>query len=202
MGEWREEGEFAGGTLTLLVNAAGVIQWSLVPTSPKEIPAEFPTVGRFVDACEAFCPIVRRWFELALPLDRIAFGAVVLFPVATRRDGYVSLSQFLPDVTLDPDNARDFLFQINRRRPSRSGIKGLEINRLSSWSVAQLRVITQPMTQPSAQREHPPSYACRLELDMNTAPEHRGSFVPPQSAAIFDELVALAREILEVGDRP
>lgn len=204
VGEWKEEGEFAGGKLTLNINAAGVIQWTLSPTPLKEVPTEFPTVGRFVDACEAFCPLVRRWFEFAPRLDRIAFGTTALLPVANRVEGYRLLSQYLHDVVrIDAERSSDLLYQINRRRHSRSGVADLEINRLSKWSVAEMRILAQAFSAPGVEARllHPMS-ACRAELDINTAPEYRRGFASPVSAEIFEELVALAREILETGDRP
>lgn len=201
--EWKEEGGFAGGNLSLTSSPAGIVQWTLSPAPLKEVPTEFPTVGRFVDACDAFCTLVRRWFELAPRLDRIAFGTTVLFPVANRVEGYRLLSQYLHDVRLDAENSTDLLYQINRRRPSRVGIEGLEINRLCKWSVAQLRVTVQLINpSPADVRSLTPLYAIYVELDINTAPEYRGGFEPQHSAEIFDELVLLAREIIETGDRP
>ncbi len=202
VGEWREEGQYAGGKLAFTINPAGIIEWKLSPPPIKELPSEFPMVGRFIDACEAFIRIVRRWLAFAPPLDRLAFGAVALFPVASRRDGYAFLVPYLPDVRIDVENSNDFFYQINRRRPSRSGVEGLAINRLSKWSVFQLRAFAQPADQPSGPRLLPPMQACHVELDINTVPEYRGGFRSPQAEVVFDELVALAREILDSGDRP
>jgi hypothetical protein len=202
-GEWKEEGPFAGGRLELSVNPAGVIQWTLSPNPLKELPTEFATVGRFVDACDVFTALVRRWYAVAPRLDRIAFGAVVLHPVTDRVEAYRLLSQCLHDVRIDPEGSTDLIYQINRRRPSRSGPKGLEINRLSNWAAIILRVLVQPLVaEARPERSLPALHASRIQLDVNTAPEYRGGFDPSNSAEVFDELVMLAREIVETGDRP
>ena len=199
--ELTEEGPFAGGRLTLDINAAGIIQWSVSPPPFKEVPVEFPTVGRFGDVCEAFSALMHRWYGAGPELDRIAFGAGVLLPVPNRVEGYRLLSEYLHHVRIDPEASTDLLYQINRRRRSPL-TEGLLINRLSKWSVAALHVIAQPLMDSRPERRMEPVSACLVELDINTAPEYRGGFVAPRTAAIFDELVTLAGEILEVGDRP
>jgi hypothetical protein len=80
----------------------------------------------------------------------------------------------------------------------------LEINRLTKWSVMEMRILARAVSAPGIEaRLLGPVSACHAELDINTAPEYRGGFEPPRSVEILDELVVLAREILlEIGDRP
>lgn len=202
-GERKEEGTFGGGRLALEINAGSIIQWTLSPTPPKDVPTEFLTVGRFIDTCDAFSDLMRRWYELAPRLNRIAFGAVGLVPVANRIEGYRLVAEYLHQVRIDPEGSSDLLYQINRRRPSRTGVERLEINRLAKWSVAELRIVVQAASAPGVEARLLPSMtACRAELDINTVQEFSGKFTPPASGQIFDELVGMAREILETGDRP
>src|SRR5436190_1193852 len=69
------------------------------------------------------------------PITRLAFGAVLAQPTEDRHSGYVQIAKYLPSIRLDVDGSSDFLFQINRPRPSRVGIENLLINRLARWSV-------------------------------------------------------------------
>lgn len=107
-----------------------------------------------------------------------------------------------PYIPFADDNIRDFGYQINRRRPTKTGIPGLDINRLSKWSVVQ----AQPRwfnLQPGEGSIEVPEYdACRLELDMNTAAELKGDLTREQLTALFQELAELGKEIVEKGDVP
>ncbi|MBL7065662.1 MAG: hypothetical protein ISS49_15895 [Anaerolineae bacterium] len=149
---------------------------------------------------------MHRWFGLAEPpvLTRVAFGAILLYPVDRREAGYRLLQQYLDHVELDPVGSTDFMYQINRPRDATTEVVGLRINRLSRWSVASfvpalLHVSSDgigPVAQQAAQ------YACGLQLDVNTVPDYRGPLAQDQLRPIFTELVRLGMEIVEMGDVP
>ena len=109
------------------------------------------------------------------------------------------MNDLLPHVQLDPAGSSDFMYRINRRRQCKSGISSLAINRLSTWSVARIQDITMEAhrTVPG-----PSSYVCRLELDINTAPEFKSALRKSSLTKLTDELIRLANEIASEGDKP
>ena len=126
--------------------------------------------------------------------------------MADRKAGYELIGQYLPSVKLDPENSTDFSFQINRPRPSTSGISKLQINRLSRWSVARLSGMVVQVTsgEPTARvfESTEGLHACRVELDINTAPSSDGAFPKENLATLVKELLGLGVEIAMSGDIP
>lgn len=199
----REEGPFNGGKLTLSIEPL-VIHWRFVP-SDEALPLEqsFPTIGPFSDSLRDFLDPMHRWLTDSIPnLQRLAFGAVLLLPVADRAAGYARLSSYLPGVAIDPINSRDFLYQINRRRGSNAGIPDLRINRLSKWSVLAVATAVVEVGPALRQFTTPEHYACGLELDINTVPEYPDVISRDELDAVFQELVELGTEIVTEGDVP
>ena len=95
------------------------------------------------------------------------------------------------------------MYQINRRRDSRLGIPGLEINRLLKWSCLERRTAQFVVGETATVSEDSPSnFAVRLEVDINTAPEYSKSLEPGNLADLFGEFVDLGTEIAEKGDIP
>ena len=205
-GERLEEGTFRGASLVLSVSLAR-IDWILRPKLSKDEPSKgFPAIGGFAETCAHFRELMHRWFPLTPPLERLAFGAVVALPVANKAEGYARLAGYLPAVQLDAaEDSSDFLYRINRPRPSRSNIPNLRINRLSTWSVSEIQVqqvaLSSPLQRPKFIQGEP-AFACRVELDVNTAPKSEGQVSNQVWAELFDELLDLAGEILQGGDRP
>jgi len=205
-GERREEGTFRGAILILNVSV-GRIDWILRPKLSKDEPSGgFPAIGGFAETCAHFRELMHRWFPLSPPLERLAFGAVVVLPVANKAEGYTRLARYLPAVQLDAaEDSSDFLYRINRPRPSRSKIPNLRINRLSAWSVVEIHTqqveLSSPLQRPKFIQGEP-AFTCRVELDVNTAPKFDGQFSNKVCTELFDELLDLAGEILQAGDRP
>jgi hypothetical protein len=205
MGGQQEEGSYRGGKLLLRVRPER-IDWLFTTVHEEEGEVEaFPTIGAFPETVNIFLPLMRRWFDFDTcpPAQRLAFGAVLLQPVEDRSTGYQQLSRYLPHVEVDPEGSSDFLYQINRRRESTSGINGLEINRLSKWSVATWRPARLSVGPAgigySKGQEH---FACRLELDINTVPNLQEELTREQMPQVLEELVGLGREIAREGDIP
>lgn len=205
-GEQREEGLFEGEKLTLRVQPTR-IDWLFASADDQERQLEgIPTVGPFLDSVDIFFSLMRHWFELeACPaVQRLAFGAVLLQPVENREAGYRKLSPYLPFVELDPKGSSDFSYQINRPRDSKLRIPDLTINRLSKWSVATMRGVGLSLS-PASVVDYALGeafFACRLELDINTAQDFQEEISPEQLPAVFQELVDLGREIASEGDIP
>lgn len=193
----QEQGTFSNGTLTLIIQPAR-IDWVYARADQADV--GWP----FEDSVNSFVPLITCWLADAPALERIAFGAVLRMSVDNRIDGYKRLSTFLPNVKLDPEGSTEFLFQINRPRKSRV-IEDLSINRLSKWSVALTRQIIYSAQPPQAAQfrvtDQQEEVFCRLELDVNTAPNSEGD-LSPHLTEIFDELVELSKEIATKGDTP
>jgi hypothetical protein len=134
----QEEGAFGTGRLILRLESMR-IDWLLtVAGEQKSSGEDAPTIGAFPEVLRGFQELIERWFSLETcpSVIRLAFGAVLLQPVASLQHAYQQLGHYLPSMMSDPEGSSDFLYQINRRRDSTTGIAGLKINRLSKWSAA------------------------------------------------------------------
>jgi len=131
---------------------------------------------------------------------------VLLHEVSTRADGYNLIGKYLHQVKIDAEGSSDFLYMINRPRPSRV-LPESKINRLSKWSVANLQSINMQFQlatdTPVSIHASPPleQYdACRLELDIST-PGERGDPIPSNMLEkVLGELIELSLEIASDGD--
>lgn len=190
-------GEFAGGTLILRTQPLR-IDWMHAPVMPEGLPTIMETLGPFPDSAAAFVKVMQVWLAGCPPLQRLAFGAVLLHPVESRQAGYVTLSRYLHSVRLDVEHSSDFSYQINRVRQS-NAIPDLPLNRLSKWAVSAVQSFTATGTIIGVgDRQH----LCRLELDINTHPEPIGELLNGKLIDLLHELVSLAAEIAERGDVP
>jgi len=204
----QEEGPFEdGGRLVLSINPLGIVQWTLTAEPPKDVPENIPTVGAVEEIAKPFIGLLNRWFRSPtwMSASRLAFGTTALLPVEGQREGYETLAPYLPAVTIDPVNSSDFQYRINRPRPSASRVPGLSFNRLSTWSVykmSMMSIVASPETvavSPSVMREQ---FCCAVELDINTVPSFTGPFSSADASAVMTELERLAIEILAKGDVP
>jgi len=204
----REEvGEVEGRQLTLKVEPER-IDWVLTPapTAPEDTASTLPVAGPFPEVTKLLYQIMASWMPHCPKVTRLAFGAVLLQPVADRRTGYVEIVRYLPALAsiLDPDRSSDFFFQINRPRTSTTGITGLTVNRLTKWSVMLLQSfrLTVAKSQATTVGHVDEKSACRLELDINTGPDYPGPLPHEALVAILGELVGLSEEIATRGDIP
>ena len=161
------------------------------PPSPDTLPDSLGVVSAFRD-------LALRWLGLenCPPLRRLAFGAILLKPVSDQQKGYETLDKHLPDVTVDPSSS-DFLYQINRRRPS-TAVGGLPLNRLSKWSIQQVQELMISPGDGLTRRSE--TFACRLELDINSVPSKK-PLPKDRLPALFEELVGLANEMARPTSR-
>ena len=200
-----EEGPFLNGRLR--VEARGNrFDWRLFPDH-KQLNSsfEFPSLGSYAASEEGFRNLMLKWLDGCPAIHRIAYGAILLLPANSVLDAYKILAALLPAVEIDIKNTRDFTYRINRRRESRCGIDGLKINRLSTWSAVQIIEAVVDVSaggHPSTKVTQLPNSRniCRLELDINTAPEYTAEFTKDFVAGIFDELVDMGNEIAIRGD--
>ncbi len=203
--EQRAEGPFYDRKLALRVRP-GRVDWVLT-TADSGVPDEggVGTAGKFAECLEIMDEVAGNWWgsEGCPSFQRLALGAVLLFPVADRELGYRVLSTYLPSVKLDAENSRDFSYQINKPRIFRALDIEVLINRLSKWSVAAFQVGAFVVTGGREKMIKGPSmYACRLELDINTDAEFDGELDVLKMRLIFEQLASCAREISEGGETP
>ncbi|MEO8007064.1 MAG: hypothetical protein ABI728_00885 [Betaproteobacteria bacterium] len=208
VGMLQEIGQIKGGLCNLSLECQPQrIDWLFSPIlKEKQELTEFPTFANLVDGHKLFQAMLLPWLSRSPGANRIAFGAVLAYPVESRKAGYELLGKYLPSVRLDPENSRDFSFQINRPRTSASGIANVQINRLSRWSVARLSGMVIQFTggQPTTQvfESSKGLDACRVELDINTSPQFEGTLPPDKIEVLVRELVDLGIEIANKGDMP
>lgn len=198
---YQEEGPLGAGKLILTTHPTR-IDW--IHSVEPEMSEGFPSLGNFQVSEYDFFSLVKKWLQSIMPIKRLAFGAVLLYPVRSREEGYEKLSHWLPDIPLDGTNSFDFLYQINRPRGIDSPNRRILINRLSKWSVAMLQRVHIGMEikgqKASSLFPSDSLCACRLELDINTSPQDVDQLPQDDLPVIFDHLVKLAEEIAEKGD--
>ena len=168
-------------------------------TDPEQPPLDPDALPIFSVVEPTFQDLALRWLTLddSPALRRLAFGATLLKPVPSIQKGYEALDGYLPDVNVAPDSS-DFLYQINRRRPS-AAISGLPLNRISKWSIQEMQELVFSADGHAMRRSG--GFACRVELDMNCVPSKQ-PLPPDRLPSLFTELVALATEIAAAGDIP
>ena len=199
----KEQKGMLDGSLLTMLSQISRVDWTL--TTAKQVPSELlkrSAIGSMSDTLKPFLKVVENWLGECPPTNRLAFGAALVRPVADVHTGHKEILQFLPDVRLNHMGIDDFLYQINRHRKSTSGA-GIRINRLSKWSVVRAVTVGIPVdpmggAMPASEQE---SYACALELDVNTAPS-RDEISRDITWPIFQELTEYGREIAIKGDIP
>lgn len=197
------EGIFDGGKLLLSSQPLRIDWVNETADTNLDNHSKFVTLGNFQNKVEIFYENMLTWLQSDLPpIKRFAFGAILLFPVETSEAGYSKLSQFLP-FDIDTKTSSDFLYQINRKRKSQTSTNNLSINRLSKWSVLQLKsAIISTDLQSKSVMNLANAYACHLELDINTDVNFNGELKQNQLTEIFKEVVELGKEIASKGDIP
>jgi hypothetical protein len=189
-------GPFANGVLTCEQQPTR-FDWVI---RPVEEPAnwEIQNLGVWPDAASDFAELALKWLASpeCPPVWRLAWGGRLVWEVEDPRAGLLELQHFLSAwVKMDPDSG-DFLYRINRRRISHAGVAGLQVNRLSTWTVARTDVIPVPPEAGGSRTR----FDRVLEFDINTAPDQRTPFPPTVLGAVFSELREMALEISTQGD--
>lgn len=195
-----EAGAFRNGKLQLNVSPL-VIHWRY--GSDPILDAinalnEIPNLGVISEALDPFLSLMNQWLgEMNAPIQRLAFGLVVVQPVQDRISGYRWLRNYIP-VPTEEDNVRDFLYQVNRRRQS-SLLEALELNRLVKWSVAELNLDVSAGRGMSFNRQ---LYGAMVDIDVNTNADYGQPLPTRLYLDLWQELINLGIEISEQGDVP
>jgi hypothetical protein len=198
-----EEGPFMDGRLTLTKSQIAIDLRFQLPNKPPNEVNGIPTIGSFEEQYPVFIGLVKKIFDvMEFPsIRRMAFGSIINLPSKDRQEGYKQLSAYIKNVKIDPVNSSEFFYRINRQRNSTTGIEGLEINRLNTWSVAAYWSVSVSASIPKGQvKTTEPNYACQLEIDINTCQEFQNNLPKEKLSEIFDELVGMGKEIICQGD--
>jgi hypothetical protein len=145
-----------------------------------------------------------RWLEgVRFPVIRLGFGAVLLCQTETRDQAYELLKDLLASVVVDPLRMSDLFFRVNWAENS-TVRTGLKLNRITNWASVR---IAQNLIQVTGEQQMAivpgrELNAVRLELDNNTDPANNVQFNKDEIVPIFSELLEMARENAEKGERP
>lgn len=200
--EREESGVFQGAVLTLSFDLLR-IQWTVSARLDAEnlLGGQMPPVlGSFIEKQAWFRGLMEQWLPHCPPIHRLAFTASLLQPVPDHPAGYRMLDRYLRWVEIDPQSS-EFLYRINRRAES-AVVQGMGINRLSTWLVGKFAVSVRIITggHPEQQIKPTETFACAVELDINTVPEFAGPLPHADLPRIFAELVTVGVEIAARGD--
>lgn len=185
----------------------GRIDWMFAPVFPQQFAftlVKWPNIGELEPALQSAVKLVMPHLVQHYDATRFAIGVVALQPSSDKQSSYRQIEQLLPRLNLDLEGGSDFLYQINRPRPS-SAIRGLTINRIAKWSTMSITgmefmvAVGQPMGVVHSAGE--PLYAAGVEVDVNSAPEHgRDAVRPHQREPLLKELATQALELVHGGD--
>jgi hypothetical protein len=131
----------------------------------------------------------------------MAVGAVLLAPQPNLEDAYKSLLGMVESVEGNPAKMRDLVFRVNWPVNSTS-VNGLMINRLTTWTVIQIRYQVQVGNANVLLDATPLSHFVRLEIDHNTDAQRTQPFDQNRLVPIYGELANLALENAEKGELP
>lgn len=166
----------------------------------------FAPKNGFPQTAADFIQLTTEWIETIAEslLTRVAFGGTALLPQSDVVAAYRTISDYL-QFDVDRSTGSDFLFQINRPRPSQA-LPGTNVNRLTRWSVATMQIHSiepGPSMQPPQLNLAQAEYACRVEFDINTAVfAGAGSFAAKSAIPLFSEMLRFVEELLRDGDTP
>ena len=195
--ETREVGHSSGRLF--LVKQTDRLHWRYqVQQEEGEDPPDYPIIGSLESELSVIVELAKTWIvsESMIPITRLAFAAVLLYPVESAEYGYEVLQTHLP--TVNHKNIKDLNFQVNRPRESKV-VGGISINRLARWSVARFRFVSTNLHVISSEDE---KSACRLEFDVNSSAQQTDAIAPDSLPNFVDELVSIGLELSEKGDVP
>jgi len=199
IGRFRVEGDFGAGRLVLEFQGNRIDLSLSSPDDPEKWPENIPSIGAFYEAKVTFLGLTARWLEICPPIQRLAFGALLILPTADTEQTYRQLSAYLP-FRLDEKGSRDFHYRINRPRTSKTLPTGTKINRVLNWSALRIKSFGGHLGQPAFQVDE--KTFCLLDLDINTDAEFSGELPKEQLPILLRELIDLATEIAAEGDVP
>jgi hypothetical protein len=198
-------GPYNNGGLVLSYNPMR-IDWVMAPVPPNinlsnPVIPNYPSLGNFQSTLAVFKPLMEKWLasENLPKIYRLAFGGVLSHPEENRESGYSHIKDYLP-IDLRANEASDFFLQINFPINFESKHLNIKINRLSKWSVSKY---DQTIFVPSISfHTNSSKFGLRIELDINTTPEHQEPIEPLILIPLLQELINQSVKIPELGANP
>ena len=193
-----DDGAYQGRGLKMQIDLLRTV-WITGPLATDDTIPNFmddvPTLGDFSVASDDFREVMHKWLTTDCPpIYRLSFAGHVLWKQETREAAYAKLGEFLP-MQIDPE-ATEFLYRINRKRPS-TIIVG-DINCLRTWSALKFEMQI-GLLGAAASHSHV-KFGTSLQFDVNT-PAERTEELPRESLCdLLDELIDMARRIADEGD--
>jgi hypothetical protein len=194
-------GNIDGGQLNLsgINKRVDIILTTIPPTTPVS-EGRLPTIGQWEAARDRFSSFTSAWIETAkFPIVRVAFGAVLLCPTASRHESYTVLKRLLTSVSVDPDKMRELLFRINWPTTSKI-IDGLLINRITNWSAIEFLLANVELGASPSATASTQGHAVRLEIDHSTDLARSKPFAHGQVLSIYKELISTASDNANKGE--
>jgi hypothetical protein len=126
-------------------------------------------------------------------LNRLAFGAQLLFPTADFSEATKTLAKILDYVKINWNDIQDFVFQLNRPQVSTSFPDLGAINRLVKWQTIVRKKIIATIISPTPQApvtliEESAVY-CEVDISTTAAVDPQKTLPPEQLRALVAELI-------------
>jgi hypothetical protein len=134
--------------------------------------------------------------------NRIALGISNLRAFTDIRAAYGFAKQLLPTVKIDPENASDLMYRINRPREIEIGGSKYRIHRLTTWSVFEVLTFVASLPPVGRAMSSSKTPAIRVDLDINTFQDSVGLITPQHLLTGLEAMSANAFHILVEGDTP
>jgi hypothetical protein len=196
-----QTGPWLAGSLQLAVSPFSVVWQATSPASEEGLPNLENWLVETV--IPEFVAVTNPWLaSVDLNIKRLGFGLHSVLPAADQISSYKILQELVRAVAIEPETTSDFFYQINRPIPSRVLGDGTRFNRLTKWSVPMFQPVTVQVTPVPQMSPATRVLYASLDNDVNTPGERLVPLEKGQLEAIYDELVQLAWENLEFGEKP
>jgi hypothetical protein len=199
-----QTGPWEGGVLQV-TQGTGVpprVVWAAAPPPTEE---GLPDLDNWPvhSVLPKFLTITRAWLgSIAYDVNRIGFGLQSVLLAKDRVEAYELLQPLLPNLRIEPKTTTDLLYQVNHPVPSHI-LDNARLNRLMKWSALFFGTASFQATPTELAPTGPVRglYYASLDNDLNTPAEYPGPLDTRKLHPIFDELVTLAWENLEIGEK-
>ena len=157
------------------------------------------TLGPFEPAYETFRTLALRVFEKVGPVLRLALGTELVTGAKDVKSAYDLLLKHIRSTSFDLNNASEFVYQINRARPSRI-VSGLKVNRLVKWHASAWQSVQLEIGAATRTVTGKLNVGAVITTDINSEAERVEPLPADRIAALLDELRDLTAEVRERGD--
>ena len=178
------------------------IIWTIEPVIEEEPPGgELPSLGPFFEKLNAFQQKLSPWFQKAPPLKRLSLHAGLMLTTSSSEEALKTLDSLLETVDVRSDS-RDFVYRNNLATNSEY-IPGLQVNRIATWQSVRFVVSVTDVTGTGTATEVllSESFACILDLDINTFQEQTSALPSDKVDSLAQELGHFAKDIATKGER-